>query len=157
MNWNMELAPDGCNDVRILHNYLSRAKIQASLELTMSPLVVRPAARSDREAVFEISATVWDGHDYLPKVWDIWLQESKDQGFLLVGEVDEKVVAVQHTAIQPMGVAWMEGIRVHPDYRQRGFAAELLRRALRDRSRSWLHTSALLDGAIERSQCHNCD
>jgi len=77
-----------------------------------------------------ISATVWDGHDYLPQVWDRWLAESEDEGCLLIGAIGDAVVGVQHTAIQPCGVAWMEGIRVHPEYRRRGIAARLLEYAI---------------------------
>jgi ribosomal protein S18 acetylase RimI-like enzyme len=87
---------------------------------------MRPARSDDREAVMAISATVWDGHDYLPRVWDHWVSEPIAEGFLLAADVDGVVVGIQHTAIQSHGVAWIEGIRVHPDYRNRGIAAQML-------------------------------
>jgi ribosomal protein S18 acetylase RimI-like enzyme len=96
----------------------------------MSNVLIRPARLEDKPDVLEISATVWNGHDYIPAVWDSWVEEDPSLGFLIAGEIDGKVVALQHTSLQPGSVAWMEGIRVHPDYRQHGIAKSLLRRAL---------------------------
>ena len=96
----------------------------------MAEILIRPARLEDKPDVLEISATVWNGHDYIPAVWDSWVREDPALGFLIAGEIDGKVVALQHTNLQPGSVAWMEGIRVHPDYRQHGIAKALLRRAL---------------------------
>jgi hypothetical protein len=35
----------------------------------------RPLTPVDRPAVLDICATVWDGQDYLPDVFDAWLAE----------------------------------------------------------------------------------
>lgn len=96
----------------------------------MDDLEIRYARAGDREDVFAISATVWEGHDYIPDVWDDWMGEKPDAGFLLAGEIDGRVVAIQHATLQPGGVVWVEGIRVHPDFRNRGIAHQLLQRAL---------------------------
>jgi GNAT superfamily N-acetyltransferase len=80
--------------------------------------------------VFEISSTVWEGNDYLPEVWDAWMAEDSSRGFLLVGEIGAKVVAVQHLEIQPQNVGWLEGIRVHERYRNQGIARRMLKYAL---------------------------
>lgn len=79
----------------------------------------------------DISSTVWQGDDYIPRVWDTWIEEDDRLGFLITGEVGGRVVAVQHTSLQPESVAWMEGIRVHPDYRNRGIGNRMLDYALR--------------------------
>jgi len=80
--------------------------------------------------VFEISSTVWEGNDYLPEVWDAWIAEDPSNGFLMVGEIGKKVVAVQHLKIQPENVAWLEGIRVHERYRNLGVARRMLKHGL---------------------------
>ena len=114
----------------------------------MSDLTLRAATPEDRDAVMAISATVWEGHDYLPHVWDEWVSESADKGFLLVGESDEQVVAVQHTSFQPRSVAWMEGIRVHPDYRNRGFGTQMLEHAIRQASEQGFITARLSTASL---------
>lgn len=90
----------------------------------------RFARPEDRDQVFEISSTVWEGNDYIPEVWEGWLAETPSEGFLLAVELGGRIVGIQHTALQPGKVAWMEGIRVHPDYRNRGIANRLLQRGL---------------------------
>jgi ribosomal protein S18 acetylase RimI-like enzyme len=100
------------------------------LQSTVRDLIVRLARPEDRADVFEISSTVWDGNDYIPHVWDAWTDEDSASGFLMVGETDRKVVAVQHVELQRERVAWLEGIRVHEQYRNRGVARRMLKRGL---------------------------
>lgn len=90
-----------------------------------------------------ISATVWDGEDYLPEVWDAWIAESQRSGLLIVGESDGRVVAIQHTRFQPGGIAWMEGIRVHVDYRNRGVGTRMLEHALEESANRGLSRARL--------------
>jgi ribosomal protein S18 acetylase RimI-like enzyme len=96
----------------------------------VSDLTIRFARPEDRADVFEIAATVFDGNDYIPYVWDAWLAEKPEEGFLMVGETASKVVAIQHVELQAGNVAWLEGIRVHERYRNRGMARHMLRRGL---------------------------
>ncbi|HEV3313268.1 MAG TPA: GNAT family N-acetyltransferase, partial [Chloroflexota bacterium] len=97
----------------------------------MLDLTIRRARAEDKQAVMDISSTVWQGDDYIPRVWDWWIEEDEQCGFLITGESESRVVAVQHTSLQPESVAWMEGIRVHPDYRNRGIGNRMLEYALR--------------------------
>ncbi len=96
----------------------------------MPDLTIRSARAEDRADVFEIAATVFDGNDYIPYVWDAWLAEKPEEGFLMVGETAGKVVAIQHVELQAGNVAWLEGIRVHERYRNRGMARHMLQRGL---------------------------
>lgn len=81
-----------------------------------------------------ICASVWEGNDYVPSVWDTWLTEGDDVGHLMVAETDERVIALQHIAMQSRAslppVGWIEGIRVHSDFRGRGVAGRMLRHAM---------------------------
>lgn len=83
-------------------------------------LSVRPARADDRAAVMAISAQVWDGHDYLPEVWESWLRDPA--GPMLVTLADGVVVAVCKITLQSPSEAWFAGIRVDPAYRGRGIA-----------------------------------
>lgn len=91
-------------------------------------ILVRPARREDRAAMLSISRTVWEGTDYLPFVWDEWL--TAPDGSLMVAEVDGRVVGLQHIAVQPDGVAWLEGIRVAEEVRGRRVGRVLLEHGL---------------------------
>jgi GNAT superfamily N-acetyltransferase len=123
------------------------------------PLEIRPARPDDRDAVMRISATVWEGADYLPSVWDGWIDEPAESGFLLAGDVDGSLVAIQHVSIQPCGVAWIEGIRVDPGYRNQGIGGRMLERALemaRERgcTRARLSTATVNRSSTRIAQSH---
>jgi GNAT superfamily N-acetyltransferase len=73
-------------------------------------------SEEDYEDIVDISKNIWEGSDYLPKVFQKWV---KDQGFFL-GLVDDeknKVVGVGKFSILSDKSGWLEGLRVHKDYR----------------------------------------
>ena len=43
---------------------------------TASDLTLRPVRPADRERIAEITRDVWDGHDYLPRVFDDWVGDA---------------------------------------------------------------------------------
>jgi N-acetylglutamate synthase-like GNAT family acetyltransferase len=82
---------------------------------------IRRLQSSDRDDVVEISRHIWEGHDYLPSVFDQWLQDPYSNFYGV--EADGRVVAVGNLRLVENGkIGWMEGLRVHPDCRGRGFA-----------------------------------
>ncbi len=66
--------------------------------------------------------------DYIHRVWDAWISDKK--GRLLVGEADGKKMALARVSICPGGVAWLEGVRVHPDFRRAKVATALLEKMI---------------------------
>ena len=114
-------------------------------------LFLRSARREDTVAVMEISATVWEGHDYLPEVWERWLEQTPEDGFLVVADVDSRLVGIQHTSLQPGGVAWMEGIRVHPEFRNQGIGGRMLEHALSTARTVGCHRSRLSTARINQA------
>jgi N-acetylglutamate synthase-like GNAT family acetyltransferase len=87
-------------------------------------LNIRRVQSSDLEDVNEISKHIWDGHDYVPSVAKAWLKDPTCHFYGV--EEDGRVVAVGNLRLIENGrVGWMEGLRVHPDYRGRGLANEL--------------------------------
>lgn len=74
----------------------------------------------DYDDIVDISRNIWDGNDYLPKVFHKWVDE-KEGCFLGVVE-DNKVVAVGKYTVLPDRQGWLEGLRVHVDYRGRQLA-----------------------------------
>jgi GNAT superfamily N-acetyltransferase len=91
-------------------------------------LIIRPARPADRDAVFEMVKTIWDGNDYIPDVWDEW--QADPSGPLLVGLLDEQVVALAKLSGIGPGEDWFHGLRVGPAQRGRGFARQMLARCI---------------------------
>ncbi len=87
----------------------------------MSELNIRIAIMDDIEDIAAISRTTWDGDDYLEKKARRWIRDSS----LYAGELDGKVVGTFRLSEMPEGVLWMEGLRVHKDYRNRGYGRQL--------------------------------
>jgi GNAT superfamily N-acetyltransferase len=82
---------------------------------------VRKIRHSDKGEVLEISSKIWGGNDYLPHVFDEWFADPKSH--LYGVEADDRIVAIGNMRLVDGGkIGWMEGLRVHPDYRKRGFA-----------------------------------
>lgn len=94
-------------------------------------LTIRAARADDRPAMERICAHTWDNGDYIPEVWDRWLVD--ERGVLLVGELDSperQVVALQKITFQTPDQVWLEGMRVDPDYRGQGIAAQFLQHSV---------------------------
>lgn len=82
---------------------------------------VRPLRQDDIEDVLAISKQIWHGHDYVPGVIEDWL---KDPNSYTIGVVvDGTLIGISNLRLIENGkTGWMEGLRVHPDYRGKGYA-----------------------------------
>jgi GNAT superfamily N-acetyltransferase len=89
----------------------------------MQNIQVRPARAEDRETVLAFCSNTWEWGDYIERVWDSWLHEP--DGRLFVAAVDERPVGVSHMRMLSGTEAWLEGMRVDPEYRGMGLAVEL--------------------------------
>jgi GNAT superfamily N-acetyltransferase len=95
--------------------------------MTSPHLYFRPLNEGDIPAVIELTKTIWDGHDYMSRVIELWMEESNDA--YLFGAFDDEattnLVAMGRIRWLTRDVAWMEGARVHPDYQKTGIGAAL--------------------------------
>lgn len=91
--------------------------------------VVRPASESDKEPLMSFIKGIWGGHDYIPKVWDEWLND--EHGLMFVAEVNGVPVGMNRVRFQEDGSAWFEGVRVHPSFRGKGLASMLAENSMR--------------------------
>jgi GNAT superfamily N-acetyltransferase len=89
----------------------------------LSPVLIRPALPKDKPEVLELAKHIWDGGDYIPYVWDEWLAEQ--DGIFVVSECDGKVAGLAKLTRFAPGDWFMEGLRVHPDWREKGIASRL--------------------------------
>ncbi len=89
----------------------------------LETIVCRPALRKDTDQVMELSSHIWEGHDYIPLVWNEWLADPN--GLLGVAEFGGRVAGVFKLTRFGDEEWWMEGLRVHPDFQGKGIAAHI--------------------------------
>ena len=88
---------------------------------------MRPA---DRSRVEEITRDVWDGRDYIPRVFDRWVADAGAE--FQAAEVDGVVVGVQRMRPYAPGLVWYEGLRVAASHRRQGIARAMLNAAIEE-------------------------
>lgn len=89
----------------------------------MAHTEIRSAQVQDKETVLAFCYNTWDWGDYIDRVWDEWLADS--QGKLLVAVTDGQLSGVAHLRMLNETDAWLEGLRVDPNYRHQGIATQL--------------------------------
>ncbi|MFB6113480.1 MAG: N-acetyltransferase family protein [Halodesulfurarchaeum sp.] len=88
---------------------------------------IRQARTGDREAVVSFTEDTWPdrfGGDYIPDVFDTWIETDGDTQRTLVAVDDEPIGIVQVVLLSEYE-AWLQGIRVDPDARDRGVGRAL--------------------------------
>lgn len=83
--------------------------------------IIREARAEDKPFIEEIAKLTWEGEDYLARVFESWIRD----GNFYVLEFDGRVIGTAKLTLLPDKVGWLEGLRVHPDYRGRGFGRML--------------------------------
>ena len=86
-------------------------------------MIIRQAIDADKPKVLDFCKNTFSWGDYIGDVWDIW----KSNEHLYVLEEEGKVVGTYN--LSPTNQVWIEGMRVHPDYRRRGFGKYMLSHA----------------------------
>jgi GNAT superfamily N-acetyltransferase len=76
----------------------------------------------------ELTRDVWDGHDYLPRVFDDWIADAG--AAFQAAEVDGVVVGLQRLRPYAPGLIWFEGLRVASTHRRQGLARAMLKSAI---------------------------
>ncbi len=99
-----------------------------SLKFSGGDLVIRPVRTADRERVIELCRDIWDGHDYVPRVFDDWVSDS-GSAFQAI-ELDGTVVGLQRLRPYAPGLLWYEGLRVASSHRRQGLARHMLQSAI---------------------------
>ncbi len=97
---------------------------------TRSDLILRPVRPADRERVIELTRDIWDGHDYLPRVFDEWVSDAG--AAFQAAEVDGEVVGLHRVRPYAPGLVWYEGLRVASTHRRHGIARAMLEAAIED-------------------------
>ena len=91
-------------------------------------MIIRKAALSDVNQIIGFTKNTFQWGDYIPKVIHEWIND----GTVYVAALNDKVVGLINMVILQTGVAWLEGLRVHPDYRRRGIGRALTEYAINE-------------------------
>jgi N-acetylglutamate synthase-like GNAT family acetyltransferase len=95
---------------------------------TTNEVTIRPVRATDRARVVELTRDVWNGHDYVPRVFDDWVSDA-GAAFQAI-ELDGVVVGLQRLRPYSSGLIWYEGLRVASTHRRQGLARVMLRSAI---------------------------
>jgi len=84
-------------------------------------LKIRKAKKSDKGKILSFCQHTFRWGDYIDRVWDKWLAKKN----LLAIEQNGKAIGICNAGISQNQV-WIEGIRINPDFRRRGYASKLV-------------------------------
>src|SRR5204863_7208808 len=93
-------------------------------------LQLRPVRPADRDRILEITKDVWEGRDYIPRVFDRWVSDAGAS--FQAAEVEGVVVGVQRLRPYAPGLVWYEGLRVAAEHRRQGVARAMLAAAIEE-------------------------
>lgn len=83
----------------------------------------RRATIHDKERVLDICKHIWEGDDYIPNIYDHWVTDEAGE-FTLIEE-DGKISGLGKLTLLEPEIGWLEGLRVAPEARSKGYAKEL--------------------------------
>ncbi len=102
----------------------------------MENVKIRKATIKDKDQILEFCRHTWESEeygefneskrDYIQFVYDTWVRKKS----LLTLEFEDKPVAILNVSECPDGSVWLEGLRVSPAYRRRGFASLITKYAI---------------------------
>ena len=117
---------------------------------TGQDLTLRPMRPADRARVMEICKDVWDGHDYMPRVFDDWVADAGST--FHAAEVDGVVVGLQRLRPYAAGLLWYEGLRVATTHRRQGLARAMLTAAIAEAKEQGFGEMRLATGNVSAAQ-----
>ena len=82
---------------------------------------IRHAKRSDKQPVIQFCTHTFRWGDYIDRIWDKWYAKKN----LYTVEQNGNPIGICNASLSSDQV-WIEGIRIHPDYRRHGYASKLI-------------------------------
>ena len=83
---------------------------------------IRDAKPNDRQAILDFCKDTFSWGDYIADVWDFWIL----QGNLFVAVENNIPVGLSHIVCIDKRQSWLEGIRIHPDHRRKGYGRRMI-------------------------------
>ncbi len=82
-------------------------------------IIVARTTPAHKDQLFSLSAKIWEGEDYIPTVWDEWINEEGFYTILLEGRV---IGCMKYTRL-PGNEIMLEGLRMDPEHEGKGYAS----------------------------------
>jgi GNAT superfamily N-acetyltransferase len=83
---------------------------------------IRDAQPSDKQAVLDFCKDTFSWGDYIADIWDSWIL----QGNLFVAVENDIPIGLSHLVFMDNRQAWLEGIRVNPNHRRKGYGRRII-------------------------------
>ncbi len=94
----------------------------------------------------ELTRDVWEGHDYIPAVFDRWVADAG--AAFQAAELDGVVVGLHRIRPYAPGLVWYEGLRVASTHRGRGIARAMVSSAIEEAREQGFREMRLGTGAV---------
>lgn len=85
-------------------------------------IIVRDLTHEDYGDIVEMCKDIWDGTDYLPQIFHDWVDDKHGRFMGAVDTDTGKVIGTDKFTVLPDGTGWLEGLRIHKNYRGRKIA-----------------------------------
>ncbi len=89
---------------------------------------IRRMTVADKPAMLDIASRIWEGHDYLPRVFDGWVADQEGEFAAVL--VDGRLVGCGKLTFVTPTDAWLEGLRRDPAAPVKGVAEAVARHFL---------------------------
>ena len=94
----------------------------------MNNITFRPVQPADKTRLLAIAAQIWEGHDYLPNIFDEWI-DAVDHYFGGM-ELDGRLVGCGRILRFDHERVWLEGLRIDPALQKRGLGRAMVHHVL---------------------------
>lgn len=92
-----------------------------------SKVTIRHAELGDADDIAGFTQDTWEGGDYIPRVFDEWVESDDENQQTFVAETGNEVVGLVQFTLVSEYEAWSQGLRVAPDARGKGIGHALNR------------------------------
>lgn len=92
---------------------------------TEAAVEIREAEASDVEDVVAFTEDTWEGGDYIPRVFEDWVESGDDSRATFVADLDGEAVGLVQFTLVSGYEAWTQGMRVAPAARGHGVGRAL--------------------------------
>ncbi len=85
----------------------------------------RPIQPADKPVLMEIAAEIWEGHDYLPHVFDRWVADTSN--YFVGMTLADRLIGCGRLKPLDGRRGWLEGLRIRKRYQGRGLGRTMSR------------------------------
>lgn len=96
----------------------------------MKDIIIRPTIPEDKAGILEFCKKIWEGHDYMPRVIDNWLEDKNGKMYTVLYK--GKPVGLGRYKLKPGDELYLQGLRTDPDFGGKGIARAVTERIQQD-------------------------